>query len=121
MEITRTLSKVVDLAKLHGEFAALSPSFKGLCASTGGIGDTVRIIDADNLTPAQIDGVIAAHVPSTVDEKTGSTFDQQKLLKAVALSMIDAINQLRQNPTTTFPAITPAQAKQFVIDKYNSL
>jgi hypothetical protein len=68
VETTRTLAKVVDLAKLHSEFAAQSLTFKGLCASTGLPGDVLRIIDADDLTSADIDAIIAVHTPPTVQE-----------------------------------------------------
>ena len=60
MEKQRTLTKAVDLGKLHGEFLARSLSFKGLCASDGKTGDTLRIIDADDLTDAQVESGLRA-------------------------------------------------------------
>ena len=46
--------------------------------------------------------------------------EQGKLLRAVLLTLLDSLNQLRQNPTTVFPVITPAQARAVVLAKLDS-
>jgi len=41
--------------------------------------------------------------------------------KALLLTLLDQINQLRTQPTTTFASVTPAQALQAVRDKAGTL
>jgi hypothetical protein len=53
------------------------------------------------------------------DEELSLAFDTTKMLKAVALTMVDAINIERAQHGRA--AITPAVAKANVIDKYKSL
>lgn len=100
MEKQRTLTKAVNLAKLHSEFTVQSPSFKGLCASTGVVGDTLRIIDADNLTDAQVDNIIAAHVLPTTDEVATTLALSEQAQKAIKTTVVWILKRLlARNPT----------------------
>jgi hypothetical protein len=120
MERTRVLTQPFDLTKLHSEFVAQSPSaFRGLIESAG----VVRILGAEDLTDAQVDALIAAHVPPTADERAQANgireFDTNRALQAAVLYVREQLNALRA--LHALPALTIAQVKQGVVDKYKAL
>ena len=100
MEKQRILTKTVDLGKLHKEFVAQSPSFKGLCASNGKAGDVLRVIDADELTDAQVDTIIAVHVVPTTDERATALATNDQAQKAIKTTIVWLLKKLLlRNPT----------------------
>ena len=124
-DVTRPLNKVVTEDRLTAELKAL-PGGSGIFGISCVDGYTSLIVHNGNgLTPAQIDAAVVAHVPKTATEvrSDGATtlITRNKDLQALVLCLVDAINQLRQSPTTVFPALTAAQVKQAFIDKRTAL
>lgn len=123
-EKVRTLTKVVDLGKLHLEFKALAPSFAGLTASDGQIGDELRLINADDLSDAVVDATIAAHVPRTPnqlkDAEADSTLDS-KIWKATIIFIMKRLNELRTQPGQTFPALSGQDVRDGIRQEYRNL
>jgi hypothetical protein len=87
---------------------------------------TWRVTFGPGVTPEQV--TIAAQLQLSYDfandveaqnEDAAGAFDTMKMLKAVALTMVDAINIERAQHGRA--AITPAVAKAQVLDKYRSL
>jgi len=75
---------------------------------------TVHVAKPTAWQPSEISGVQSAvngAVDSTPQADAQNFIDNLPLFqKAILLTLLDQINQLRQNPTTVFPAVTPAQA-----------
>lgn len=87
---------------------------------------TWRVTFGPEVTPEQV--TIAAQLQLSYDfandtaaqnEDIANAFDTMKMLKAVVLTMVDAINIERAQHGRV--AITPAMAKTQVLDKYKSL
>lgn len=123
-ERLRILAKPVDFRQLHVEFAAQSAAFKGLCGTTGQIGDTIRIIDADDLSNAQVDAIIAAHVPPTADQAKTAEAAQRvddKFTLATLIYVMKRINEVRTQPAQAFPALTAQDVRAGIAAEYRNL
>jgi hypothetical protein len=112
------LTKAVDLDKLHAAIAAQSPLFKGLVTTTGQPGDTLRIIDADDLTDEQVDAIIASHVPPTeAEQKDAEAQRRVDAVEALAVYLMERLNELRTQPTEAFPALTETDVRAGIVAK----
>jgi hypothetical protein len=119
VERIRTLTQPFDLQTLRAEFAAQSTTLIGF-VECGGV---VRIVGAEDLSDAQVDALIAAHVPPTAEqikEAEGQAIvDTNRALVAAMLYFRDRLNELRAQHSLA--ALTIAQVKQGIVDKYKAL
>lgn len=59
--------------------------------------------------------------PATDEEVLASRFDTERMLKACMMTTLAAINDLRTDPLTVKPAITPGAWRQRILDAYKAL
>lgn len=95
--------------------------------------DVVEVLSSRDLTSEeqqQVEAAVTAHVPVATTEWQRRLLQQRLqtlvnsldsdlgvLIQALALALLDGLNQVRQSPATTFPVITGAAARQAIRDK----
>jgi hypothetical protein len=116
-----------DEEQLHQELFSLFPGkFQGVCGS----GPVVQAVFSGDLTSSEktsLDSAVLGHVPNTqlqgqrLQTAAKALFDRPdlvaRLVRALALVVLDEINRLRGSPTTTFPPISPTAMRSAILAK----
>lgn len=64
---------------------------------------------------------IEAQAAATLDLEASGSFDQNKLLRAVVIYMVQRLNELRTQPAQAFTALTAVQVRAGIITIYKTL
>jgi len=137
-----SFSKLHRLSQLHEELLAAIPSLAGASfhveGGAGGVATAIRLQVPDYADVAAITAVVNNHVPRTDAQQaafialadrarartlfTGGGTPADKLLRAVALVLLDEINTIRTTASAAFPlaARTATQFRNAITNKIDA-